>query len=135
MAMGENHVTKTGIMAEDGLLPLLALASGTDTDCVRSSIYCLGALAENEEVRARIVELGGLVLFSIKGPSQLQKLLDIFEHLRLVCVGIVGRQVVVQIQRGDKRVEETASVRESLAVVERGIVHEVILQQVGMQAL
>ena len=43
------------------LLPLLALASGRDTDCVRSSVYCLGALAENEEVRARIVELGGLV--------------------------------------------------------------------------
>ena len=34
MALGEHQITKTGIMAEDGLLPLLSLAASSDTDCV-----------------------------------------------------------------------------------------------------
>ena len=67
MAMGENHVTKTGIMAEDGLLPLLALASGTIP--IVSSSIAAWAHWRRTRIRARIVELGGLVTVVTHGKS------------------------------------------------------------------
>ena len=62
-------LTKTGIMAEDGLLPLVSLAACSDTDCVRLALFALGALAESDEVKARVVEIGGLTTVVAQAAS------------------------------------------------------------------
>merc|ERR1719152_617207 len=60
VALGPQGVTKTSVMHEEGLLPLMALVDGNDQDCIRAGVYALGTLCEDDEVKARIVELGAI---------------------------------------------------------------------------
>ena len=60
VALGPQAVTKTSVMHEEGLLPLMALVDGNDQDCIRAGVYALGTLCEDDEVKARIVELGAI---------------------------------------------------------------------------
>ena len=83
MAMGENHVTKTGIMAEDGLLPLLAL-SGTDTDCVEQYLL-LGRIEENGKFVRVLWSLAALLLWLHGKSDDLEIKRNCAYFLALLC--------------------------------------------------
>ena len=73
MALGGHEVTKVTTMPEEGLLPLLSLASSLDLGCVSFAVYCLVLLSESDEVKATLVKLGSIVLI----VSQSARLKDV----------------------------------------------------------
>ena len=44
----------------EGILPILTLVNSDDEECVHTGIYALGSLSENDEVKSKIVKLGGI---------------------------------------------------------------------------
>jgi hypothetical protein len=50
--------TKSAVMSEGGLEPILALTKRNDDEIVSAAIYVLGSLSEHEDVKTRLVELG-----------------------------------------------------------------------------
>jgi hypothetical protein len=71
IVLGIEQSTKSSVMYEKGIDALLALASGSsrnskdgneDRNVVASSIYALGSIVENEDVRAQVVEMHGIAI-------------------------------------------------------------------------
>jgi hypothetical protein len=60
IALGLESMTKSFIMSEHGLEPIIELTGHVDYEISSSAIYVLGSLAEHEEVKSRLVELGSI---------------------------------------------------------------------------
>jgi len=60
ITLGNEQNTKAAVMTEKGVEPLIFLLNRDDRELICSSIYCLGSLCENEEVKANIVENGAI---------------------------------------------------------------------------
>ena len=60
VVLGAQQMTKTAVMQFEGLLPILSLVNSEDEECVHTGIYCLGSLAENDEVTSKLVKLGAI---------------------------------------------------------------------------
>ena len=61
ITLGPERATKAAVLTESGVAPIIALAeSGKDREVVSSAVYVMGSLAENEDVKAKMVELGGI---------------------------------------------------------------------------
>jgi hypothetical protein len=60
IVLGAQQMTKTGVMQFEGILPILTLVNSDDEECVHTGIYALGSLSENDEVKSKIVKLGGI---------------------------------------------------------------------------
>ena len=58
-------------MSEEGLLPVMALTESSDLECCRIAIYCLGSLAETEEVKNKLLDIGTLpkIVAQSKNPD------------------------------------------------------------------
>lgn len=69
IVVGPEMNTKMSIMADDGLLPLLALCACSDVECERAATFAIGCLAECPDVKGKIVELGGTVTMVQQGRS------------------------------------------------------------------
>ena len=100
VAVGPEKGTKMSIMGEEGLLPLLALCACSDVECERAATFAIGSLAESEDVKGKIVELGGTVTMVNQGRSDdlevrrncgyfLALLAEQVRPVRTVCTGCV----------------------------------------------
>jgi hypothetical protein len=67
--VGPEMTTKMSIMADDGLLPLLALCACSDVECERAATFALGCLAECPDVKSKVVELGGTITLVQQGRA------------------------------------------------------------------
>ncbi|KAF1331179.1 Vacuolar protein, partial [Globisporangium splendens] len=76
LVLGKLTVTKVSMMQEGDLLPLLALLSSEDMECVRCALYCLGSLAESKDVLLKLVELGAMpqvIAQSYRSDSEIKR--------------------------------------------------------------
>merc|ERR1711998_404912 len=60
ICLGLEQSTKASVMTEKGLEPLIDLVNGDDIEVVSATIYALGSLAENDDVKAKLVELSAV---------------------------------------------------------------------------
>ena len=69
IVVGPEMTTKMSIMADDGLLPLLALCACSDVECERAATFAIGCLTECPDVKGKIVELGGTMTLVQQGRA------------------------------------------------------------------
>jgi Armadillo/beta-catenin-like repeat len=140
IALGTETATKSAVLLEEGLLPLLLLVQGSDIDTARSALYALGSLAECDEVKARLVELGAVAVAArnaVEGGIELKRAGAYF--LALLCeyrefhsdVQLHGGlQAVVQLARlEDEECQEYAAF--SLAHLASNHMLQVLLVELG----
>lgn len=61
ITLGSEMATKAAVLTEGGVGPIIALADkGKDREVISSAVYLMGSLAENEDVKAKMVEFGGI---------------------------------------------------------------------------
>lgn len=60
LAVGRDPGPKLSILRAEGLLPLLALVDSNDTECERAGSFCIGSLAEVDEILSPLVQLGAV---------------------------------------------------------------------------
>ena len=59
LALGTNQIPKTAVMTDQGLALLLNfLCQASEIEALRSTLFCLGSLAEQDEVKSKLIDCG-----------------------------------------------------------------------------
>ena len=60
LVLGPEPGTKAALLYEQALPPLVQLVSHSERELACAAVYALGSVCENEDVRAQVVEMGGI---------------------------------------------------------------------------